>query len=138
MSAWLGVVSANHVQRGVSLGIAQINHGKRTPLARMQENDWLIYYSPKVRMDGDETLRSFTAIGRLPDNEIWQADEGDFKPFRRRVQYRVDAEQAPVEPLKATLDLTSGPNWGYQLRRGLVPLSDRDFEIIRAAMGITS
>ncbi len=29
---WLGVVSREHVRRGVELGIAQVNHGKRTPL----------------------------------------------------------------------------------------------------------
>ncbi len=33
---WIGVVSYEHVQREVELGIAQFNHGKRAALARMQ------------------------------------------------------------------------------------------------------
>ncbi|MEJ1231140.1 MAG: EVE domain-containing protein [Galbitalea sp.] len=45
MSAWLGVVSRSHVERGVDLGIAQVMHGKRAGLARMKPGDWLVYYS---------------------------------------------------------------------------------------------
>ena len=34
---------------------------------------------------GDKVpLQQFTAIGIMADDEIWQADDGDFKPFRRR------------------------------------------------------
>jgi hypothetical protein len=131
---WLAVVSADHVRRGVRLGIAQIGHGKRSGLARMQPGDWLIYYSPRVSLQTKEPLQSFTAIGQIADEEIWQADEGTFKPWRRRVEYDRDALDAPLEPLKDVLQLTSTPNWGYQLRRGLLELSDGDFRAIRAAM----
>jgi hypothetical protein len=132
MSAWLGVVSADHVQRGISLGIAQVMHGKRSGLARLHSGDWLVYYSPKTSMHDGKPLKQFTAIGEVVDDEIWQADEGAFQPFRRRIRYLDDARPAPVASL--TLDLTSTPNWGYQLRRGLIPLSDRDLATIREAM----
>ena len=79
-------------------------------------------------------LQAFTAIGTIADDEIWQADEGDFKPYRRRVDYDVSARTTPVETLRQELELTSGPNWGYQLRRGLVQLSDHDVTVIRRAM----
>jgi hypothetical protein len=46
------------------------------------------------------------------------------------------AADAPIGPLTQTLDLTSVPNWGYQLRRGLLELTERDFGTIRAAMGV--
>jgi hypothetical protein len=132
VSAWLGVVSADHVRRGVSLGIAQLGHGKRSGLARLHRGDWLIYYSPKTSMRDGEPLQQFTAIGEVVDDEIWQADEGDFQPFRRRIHYLGDTHPAPVASLH--LDLTSQPNWGYQLRRGLIPLSERDLATIREAM----
>ena len=132
MTAWLGVVSADHVGRGVSLGIAQLGHGKRSGLARLHRGDWLIYYSPKTSMRDGEPLQQFTAIGEVVDDEIWQADEGDFQPFRRRIRYLSDAR--PVAVANLTLELTSEPNWGYQLRRGLIPLSDRDLATIREAM----
>ena len=134
MAAWLGVVSAEHVARGVSLGIAQVNHGKRAGLARMRHGDWLVYYSPRQRLSGHEPVKAFTAIGRFPDEEIWQADEGCFKPWRRRVDYRTEARSVPIESLRGRLELTAAPNWGYQLRRGLIPLCDNDFSWIQEAM----
>ena len=133
MTAWLGVVSAEHARRGVSLGIAQIGHGKRAGLARMKAGDTLVYYSP-VDCLGDRTpLHHFTAIGTLVDDEIWQEDEGDFKPFRRKVCY---AATRPVALAEVTmlLRLTAAPNWGCQLRRGLVTLHDDDVAVLRERM----
>lgn len=130
---WLGVVSAMHVLRGVELGIAQINHGKRAPLARMQPGDTLVYYSP-TRQRGDRTpYQYFTAIGLVADDDIWQADEGDFKPYRRRINY-LATTPVPLTDLKPLLHLTREPNWGYQLRYGLVPLDTDDVPIIKEAM----
>ena len=134
MKCWLGVISASHVRRALDKGIAQIGHGKRAPLARMSAGDWLVYYSPREEMDDKATLKSLTAIGKIADDEIWQADEGDFKPFRRRVEYEPEAKQTPIAPLVGKLEFTRGPNWGYQLRRGLIEISESDFEMIRAAM----
>ncbi len=134
VTAWLGVVQAEHVARAVSLGIGQANHGRRTGLARMHTGDWLVYYSPHHRLGERRPLQAFTAIGRIPDDEIWQADEGDFRPFRRRVGYRADARPAPIASLRDRLDLTADPQWGRLLRRGLVPLSDGDLALIHEAM----
>lgn len=133
MTAWLGVVSAEHVRHGVSLGIAQIGHGKRVGLARMQAGDTLIYYSPAEHLGDLTPLRQFTAIGTVADDVIWQADEGDFKPFRRRVIYE-DAQTLPLGNVKAHLRLTTPANWGYQLRRGLVPLDPEDAVLLRESM----
>ena len=130
---WLGVVSAAHVRRGVELGIAQINHGQRAPLTRMQPGDTLVYYSP-TRQRGDRTpYRFFTAIGTVADDDIWQADEGDFAPYRRRIDY-LAATPVPLADLRPRLHLTGEPNWGYQLRTGLVLLDVHDVQIIREAM----
>lgn len=133
MTGWLGVVSAEHVQRGVSLGIAQIGHGKRAGLARMNPGDILVYYSPVHRLGDKTALRHFTALGAIADEEIWQADEGDFRPFRRRVHYEA-TRAVPVEDVQTVLALTSTPKWGYQLRRGLIPLDPADVEVLRRAM----
>ncbi|MDO5752799.1 EVE domain-containing protein [Arthrobacter sp.] len=133
MNGWLGVVAADHVRRGVELGIAQIGHGKRAPLARMRAGDTLIYYSPVEQMGDAAPLREFTAFGVIADDDIWQADEGTFKPFRRRVNY-LPLRPVPLAALRDRLHLTAGPNWGYQLRLGLVPLDGHDVEIIRQSM----
>jgi hypothetical protein len=133
MSCWLGVVSREHVARGVERGIAQIGHGKRASLARMQPGDWLVYYSPRERLRDGAPVKAFTAVGRLVDDVVWQADEGAFKPWRRRVDY-LEAREAPVRLLLDVLDLTRSPNWGYALRRGLLELTRHDFTLIYAAM----
>ena len=133
MTAWLGVASAEHVRRGVSLRIAQIGHGKRAGLARMEAGDTVIYYSPVEHLGDRTPLRQFTAIGTIADDVIWQADEGDFKPFRRRVIYE-DAQALSLGDVKARLRLTTPANWGYQLRRGLVPLDPDDEALLRESM----
>ncbi|WP_427132926.1 EVE domain-containing protein [Pseudarthrobacter sp. S9] len=137
MKAWLGVVSAEHVQRAVELGIAQIGHGKRGGLARMQEGDALIYYSPSRRLGESTPLRQFTAVGTIADDVIWQvippASKGSFTPYRRRVRYE-GSRPVQLDAVKDRLRLTSTPNWGYQLRRGLVELTLDDAAIIRSAM----
>ena len=129
MNTWLGVASAEHVRRGVSLGIAQIGHGKRAGLARMTEGDILVYYSPTEHLGDRAKLQRFTALGTVADSEIRQADEGDFKPFRRRIRYE-SVRSLPLQEVGSLLDLTADPHWGYQLRRGLIPLSLHDREIL--------
>ena len=77
-------------------------------------------------------LQAFTAIGEVADDVIWQADEDDFHPWRRKVSYVEGARETRIMDLD--LALTREPHWGHQLRRGLVELTDADFEQIRAAM----
>ena len=131
---WLGVVCRDHVERAVRAGIGQLGHGKRTGLARLRPGDWLVYYSPRTSLRDGEPLQAFTAVGEVADDEIWQADEGDFQPWRRRVRYLEPTADAPVRGFGGELELTSGPNWGYQLRRGLIELTEADFRLIRSAM----
>ncbi|MEU4342903.1 EVE domain-containing protein [Nocardia sp. NPDC023852] len=137
MRYWLGVVSREHVLRGVRLGIAQANHGKRSAVERMRPGDGLVYYSPREGMRAGAPVRSFTAIGTIDDRPVWQADpqdDGCFQPWRRSVSYRAGAREIPIEALRADLDLTSVPNWGVVLRRGLVELSAHDYALIARAM----
>jgi len=114
MTAWLGVVAADHVRRAVALGIAQIGHGQKSGLARMRAGDQLVYYSPRDTLGG-AVLQEFTAIGR--------------------VAYDTSATPVPLDAVRGDLELTAGPNWGYQLRRGLVELSDADAACLAAATG---
>ncbi|MGE3193538.1 MAG: EVE domain-containing protein [Microbacteriaceae bacterium] len=138
MRYWLGVVQRSHVERGVALGIAQVNHGAAS-VKRLAPGDGLVYYSPKTDYPEGEPLREFTAIGRIADGEPWQADEGDRHPWRRRVEFDESARSAPIAPLLDALELTRGNrNWGYIMRRGQVELTRGDFETIARAMGAAS
>ncbi|MBF6297153.1 EVE domain-containing protein [Nocardia amamiensis] len=134
---WLAVVSREHVLRGVALGIAQANHGKRAAVERMRPGDGLVYYSPRERMRAGAAVRSFTAIGTIDDRPAWQADPQDggcFRPWRRSVSYRQRVRETPIDALRDHLDLTSVPNWGMVLRRGLVELSAHDYALIARTM----
>lgn len=138
MRFWLGVVQREHVLRGVALGIAQINHGSKA-VGRLAPGDGFVYYSPKTSYPDGGPLREFTAIGRIADGEIWQADEGEFRPWRRKVEYDGAALAAPIAPLLDVLDLTRGNrNWGYQLRRGLLEFTEHDFRLVAEQMGAVS
>jgi hypothetical protein len=132
MNHWLGVVCRDHARRGLELGIAQLGHGRRDGLARLAAGDWLVYYSPRTSLRAGEPLQAFTALGVVADDEIWQAHDGDFHPWRRRVDYLPDVVETPIRSLG--LALTARPGWGVQLRRGLVRLADDDFRRIRRAM----
>jgi hypothetical protein len=135
--AWLGVVSLAHVRLGVAAGFAQVCHGRAQPLRRMQRGDWLVYYSPTLEMGG-KPLKAFTALGRVQDDEVFEFDMGGgVVPFRRRIAY-VEATVVPLDVLKARLELCAQPNWGIALRRGHLRLCSHDFELIVAAMGVSS
>ena len=149
MDYWLGVVQREHVLRGVELGIAQLNHGAKAPVRRMSPGDGFVYYSPRASMksaaypEGDP-LREFTAIGVIADGEAYQDDSvmypgSDFRPWRRRVDYVMDAAPAPIAPLLDVLELTRGNrNWGLVMRRGHVQLTKHDFDAIAGSMRATS
>ncbi|MEV0297908.1 EVE domain-containing protein [Nocardia sp. NPDC050710] len=135
---WLAVVSYEHVRRGVALGIAQADHGKRAAVERMRPGDELVYYSPREGMRTGAPVRSFTAIGTIDDRPAWRAESqgegGCFQPWRRAVSYRTEARSTPIDTLRDELGLTAVPNWGMVLRRGLIELSAHDYGVIARAM----
>jgi hypothetical protein len=134
---WIGVASAEHVRRGRSEGFMQLGHGKGAPLKRIKPGDRIVYYSPTVTLGGNDKLQAFTAIGTVKKREPYQGDMGKgFKPYRRDVDWAKTVE-APIRPLLDKLEFTAGkPNWGYQLRFGLFPISASDFRLIARAMGV--
>ena len=137
---WLAVASADHVEIGRSAGFMQVCHGKPGPLARLQQGDRVVYYSPNRHysprhdMRGKERLQAFTAIGTVRQGKPYRAemDEG-FRPHRRDVDWH-EAREAPLTELVDQLELASVPNWGYRLRQGLVEISDADMTTIAEAM----
>lgn len=135
MKNWLCVVQREHVLRGVTLGIVQTNHGVRSGIQRMSPGDGLVFYSPKTAYPGGDPLREFTGIGVVADSEPWQEDEGEFKPWRRKVHFEKSAIATPIAPLLDVLQLTRGTsNWGLIMRRGQIEISHHDFEVIAREM----
>ena len=112
---WIGVVSKEHVLRGVEGGFCQLCHGKKAPLNRMKKGDYLLYYSPKYQMNDQEKLQNFTAVGKILDDTAYQVEMfEDFFPFRR---------DCPIEQVR------QHPQWrqyASQLRYGHFEVS-KDF-----------
>ncbi|MFD7159863.1 EVE domain-containing protein [Kribbella sp. NPDC059898] len=135
--AWLGVVSADHTQRAVQGGFIQLNHGKRYGVARLRRGDGFAIYSPTEQYREKQPLRAFTALGVVADDAPYQAEpmsmgeRGTVQPWRRRIEF-LPVHRAMLRDVD--LQLTRPANWGYQLRRGLVPLTVLDFEALRALM----
>jgi hypothetical protein len=136
---WIGVVSRQHVMRGVEGSFAQVCHGKCAPLQRLKTGDWLIYYSPRTEYPDGASYQAFTAIGRMRNDTVYQVEmSADFHPFRRDVDF-VPSIDAPIRPLLGGLSfIQNTSNWGMIFRRGLFEITEADFRLIADAMGAST
>ena len=137
MKCWVNTISLDHVRLGVEGGFTQAGHGKAAGLKRLNADDWLVFYSPKTSLEGGEPLQAFTAIGRVADDELYQVEMAPgFTPWRRNVEF-VECVETPIRPLIAALSfIKDKQRWGYVFRFGLFEIPQRDFELIKRAMGV--
>ncbi len=96
-----------------------------------------MFYSPRTSLDNGELLQSFTAIGRITDDEPFQAEmTPNFHPWRRIVEF-IPSREAPIQPVLDNLDfILDKKRWGYPFRRGLFEIERPDFVRIANAMGV--
>jgi hypothetical protein len=136
---WVGVVSREHVHRGVKGGFIQLNHGKKAPVQRLRAGDGLAMYSPRTAYPDGEPLQHFTAIGTVSTGEVYQVRmTDDFKPYRVDVRF-LKAKEAPIRPLIQALSfIKSKTHWGAAFRFGYVKVPGEDFNLIAKAMGVES
>jgi hypothetical protein len=132
---WIGVASKDHVIKGVEQGFCQVCHGKSNPLKRLSSGDWIVYYSPRTKMDGGEAVQAFTSIGQILEQEPYPFDMGNgFIPYRRDVQFAV-AQEASIRPMLNELSfIKNKQSWGYVFRFGLFEIPKSDFEQIAMVM----
>ncbi len=132
---WIGVASKDHVSEGMRMGICQFCHGKLSPIKRLKQGDYIIYYSSKHTISGPDPYQKFTAIGVVEDEEPYQVElPGDFKPYRRRVKY-FEANHVDIRPLISRLDfIKNKSSWGYVFRYGFFQIDRESFEIIATEM----
>lgn len=132
---WIGVVSREHVLRGVAGGFIQLNHGKRAPLQRLRPGDGLVMYSPRTSSPGGDALQAFTAIGMVDTGETYRVTMSeDFEPYRVDVTF-YPSREAPIKPLVERLSfIRSKTHWGAAFRFGYVKVPQADFAFIADAM----
>ncbi|WP_163136755.1 EVE domain-containing protein [Bacillus subtilis] len=134
---WIGVVSEQHVLKGTAGGFAQLCHGKKAPLAKMKEGDWLIYYSPRDAYPDGKLLRSFTAIGKVKSGNIYPYQMApNFIPYRLDIDY-YPCHKIGFYDIKSKLEFVQETkHLGFLFRRGHFEISKKDFLTIAQAMGV--
>jgi EVE domain len=134
---WVGVVSREHVQRGVAGGFVQLNHGKRAPLQRMRGGDGVALYSPRDSYPDGAPLQHFTAIGVVVTGEVYQLGTADdFRPYRVDVAFCA-ATEAPIRPLIERLSfIRDKRRWSAPFRFGYLKVPEADFATIARAMAV--
>jgi hypothetical protein len=134
--SWIAVACAEHVRRGMALGIMQVGHGQAAPLRRLASGDRVVYYAPSESFGGRDRLQSFVALAIVSSGPVYQVDMGDgFRPFRRAVRY-LDTRAAPIRPLLDRPGFAlSGASWGARLRFGLLRIDAASMDMIADAMG---
>lgn len=134
---WIGVACKDQVFVGVKGGFAQLGYGKKISLQRMNEGDWIIDYSPRVSLRSDERCHSFTAIGRVASDEVYQAELGEgFLPYRLEVDFE-RCEEASILPLIERLSFIENKmSWEYSFRLGHLEINEEDFELLAEEMGL--
>lgn len=131
---WIATISHDHVERGYEMGILQVCHGKRAPLARLHAGDQVLCYSPKTALRNGTPCQAFTGWGEVRDERVYQVEMSPgFHPFRRAVTWHAALRPAPIRPMLDALSFGRS-NWGLMMRRGLFEIPRQDFEIIRAAL----
>lgn len=135
MNYWIIVASKDHLQRGISGGFIQANHGKSAALKPMHMGDWVTFYSPKLEFEKPEKLQCFTAICKIMDENIYQQDMGGgFIPFRRNVQF-LPAKDVSILPLIDELTfIKDKAHWGAPFRFGTLQIPEQDFKLIAEKM----
>ena len=91
-TTWVIVASRDHARRGLAEGFIMANHGKRTPLARMNAGDGVVIYSPKTNHPDGDPLRAITIVGTVTGAEPEPSDL-IANGYRRRADLR------EIEPL---------------------------------------
>jgi len=132
---WVATISKEHSQRAINGGFIQVCHGKEGPLKRMQKEDYILIYSSKVTMEGNEKCQCFTALGKVVGDEVYSFQMTEnFVPFRRNIQF-MKANEVSILPLIENLEfIPNKKSWGYPFRYGFFEISENDFNFITSKM----
>lgn len=132
---WVIVASKEHVKTGVLEGIAQACHGKATPLKRMKQGDFIVYYSSKYFFGKPNKCQEFTAIGRVKDNDVYQFQMiPNFYPSRRNIDFFKSKDISILPLINSLKFIENKKNWGYPFRFGILEINQHDFDLIASQM----
>ena len=136
---WVVVASKDHVARGKNLGIVQANHGKSSPMKKLKQGDYILFYSSKLTYEGKQPYKKFTAIARVKEGDVYQGDMGGgFIPYRRDVEF-LPCQEVDILPLIDQMTfIRNKKSWGFVFRFGFFEIPLTDFETISKEMQLSS
>jgi len=136
-NSWIGVAARAHVMVGKAEGFVMFAHGKHSAVKQVQPGDWFAYYSPTHTLGKDDTVRRFTAIGQVLDDEPVNMQMGvDGTGWQRAARF-IDAQEADIYLLLPQLSFVTNPShWGMYFRKSLFRVAAADFALIAEAMGV--
>jgi EVE domain-containing protein len=131
---WVATVSKEHAMRGVSKKFIQVCHGKQAPLKRMKKVILACLFV-KTTMEKNEKCQTFTAVGRVIDDDVYQFQmTQNFKPFRRNIEF-LECQESSIIPLINDLEfILNKKTWGYPFRFGFFEIKENDFNLIASRM----
>jgi len=135
MKFWIGVVTRDFVKRAEEGGYIQLSQGKFGPLEKMSPGDWLIYYSPKAKVEGKELCQKFTAICKVTGEHPYEEEIfPGFAPYRLAAEY-LPSKEVDMEPLVKKLNfIENRKNWGFRFKFGCFKVDESAFDIIKNLM----
>ncbi len=99
--------SRDHVLKGVEGDFAQAGHGRKDLISKLSKGDRIVFYSSKDKFENGKPLQKFTALGKVIDEDPYQANTtGDFKPYRRNVEFK-NVEETEIRSLLEQLTFYS-------------------------------
>lgn len=127
--------SRDHVLKGAEGGFAQAGHGRKDLISKLSKGDWIVFYSSKDKFENGKPLQKFTALGKVTDEDPYQANTtGDFKPYRRNVEFK-NVEETEIRSLLEQLTfIKNKKKWGFYLISGFREISKEDFNVINNKM----
>ncbi len=134
-SYWINSITLDHVREGAAGGFTQTNHGNPRHLIKLRRGDYMAFYSPREGLKSHKAVQSFTAIGRVSDDEAYQFEQHeDFHPYRRNLDFLI-CKQTPIRPLIKKLSfIKNKTHWGLAFRQGMFEIPESDFAIIAEEM----
>jgi hypothetical protein len=132
---WIGVAGKGQVFVGVKGGLAQLSHGKKIPLQRLDEADWLIAYSPRIPSHCDEGYQCFPALDGVASEGGSQVNSGN-DLFANRLEVDLEfCEEASILPLADSFPLIKNKkNWESAFRLEPLEISEEDFALLAEEM----
>ena len=103
----------------------------------MNEDDWIIYYSPVIKFGSKEPYQCFTALGKVKKGHPYQFSmTKDFIPWRRKISF-LETKDVSIKMLLENLSfIKNKQKWGFIFRYGFFEIPESDFRIIREKMEV--